>query len=154
MARAPSWNGLRTSSESLRAQRRRLVAEYLAMPPDSARGTYEYANAGFVVAGAMLEEVTGRAWEDLMRERVFGPLGMSGASLLRLRVGRRPGDRPSRGPDPAEGLDQGQRSSLRALSSDWCHDAVVRTTLTLEDDLARALREEARRSGRPLKRAI
>jgi hypothetical protein len=27
----------------------------------------------------------------------------------------------------------------------------VRTTLTLEDDLARALREEARRSGRPLK---
>ena len=27
----------------------------------------------------------------------------------------------------------------------------MRTTLTLEDDLARALREEARRSGRPLK---
>jgi hypothetical protein len=30
----------------------------------------------------------------------------------------------------------------------------VRTTLTLEDDLARALREEARRSGRPLKRIV
>jgi len=30
----------------------------------------------------------------------------------------------------------------------------VRTTLTLEKDLALALREEARRSGRPLKRIV
>ena len=30
----------------------------------------------------------------------------------------------------------------------------MRTTLTLENDLARALREEARRSGRPLKRIV
>jgi hypothetical protein len=30
----------------------------------------------------------------------------------------------------------------------------MRTTLTLEEDLARALREEARRSGRPLKRIV
>lgn len=30
----------------------------------------------------------------------------------------------------------------------------MRTTLTLESDLARALREEAARSGRPLKRVV
>lgn len=30
----------------------------------------------------------------------------------------------------------------------------MRTTLTLEDDVALALREEARRSGRPLKRIV
>jgi hypothetical protein len=30
----------------------------------------------------------------------------------------------------------------------------MRTTLTLEKDLARALREEARRTGRPLKRIV
>jgi hypothetical protein len=30
----------------------------------------------------------------------------------------------------------------------------MRTTLTLDEDLAQALREEARRSGRPLKRIV
>jgi CubicO group peptidase (beta-lactamase class C family) len=81
LTRAPSWSALRSSRDSLRAQRRRLLAEYLAMPPDSPRGTYSYSNAGYVVAGAMLEEVTGEAWEDLMRRRVFGPLGMDTAGF-------------------------------------------------------------------------
>jgi CubicO group peptidase (beta-lactamase class C family) len=80
-SRAPSWSGLRSSRDSLRSQRRRLVAEYLALPADSPRGAYAYSNAGYVVAGAMLEEVTGEAWEDLMRRRVFGPLGMRTAGF-------------------------------------------------------------------------
>jgi len=37
---------------------------------------YEYANAGFVIAGHMAEKVTGKSWEQLMRERLFDPLGM------------------------------------------------------------------------------
>ena len=40
------------------------------------------------------------------------------------------------------------------MLSYWCYDAPVRTTLTLDKDLAVALREEARRSGRPLKRVV
>jgi CubicO group peptidase (beta-lactamase class C family) len=81
MSRAPSWGALRSSRDSLRSQRRRLVAEYLALPPDSPRGTGSYSNAGYVVGGAMLEEVTGEAWEDLMRHWVFGPLGMRTAGF-------------------------------------------------------------------------
>jgi CubicO group peptidase (beta-lactamase class C family) len=81
LSRAPSWSSLRTSPDPLRVQRRRLVAEYLALPPDSPRGTYSYSNAGYVVAGAMLEEVTGQAWEDLMRRWVFGPLVMRTAGF-------------------------------------------------------------------------
>lgn len=42
--------------------------------PDSA---YEYSNAGYIVAGAMLEQVTGKPWERLMEERIFKPLGMA-----------------------------------------------------------------------------
>lgn len=38
--------------------------------------SYEYSNAGFALAGLMLEEVAGKPWEDLMRERLFEPLGM------------------------------------------------------------------------------
>lgn len=34
------------------------------------------------------------------------------------------------------------------------HDALMRTTLTLDDDLARRLREEARRTGKPFKQVV
>src|SRR5580765_195541 len=44
------------------------------IPPDS---RYWYSNVGYVLAGAVLERITGRAWEELMRERLFQPLGIS-----------------------------------------------------------------------------
>jgi len=44
-------------------------------------GQFLYANAGFAIAGYIAELRTGKAWEDLMRERVFGPLGMSSAGF-------------------------------------------------------------------------
>lgn len=81
IGRAPSWGGLRSSAEPLPTQRRRLVAELLALPPDAARGGYAYSNGGFVVAGSMLEEVTGAPWEALLARRVFLPLGMTSAGF-------------------------------------------------------------------------
>ncbi len=57
--------------------RRALVEGLLATPPDATVGEFTYSNAGYVIAGAMLEERSGRTWEDLMREEVFGPLGMT-----------------------------------------------------------------------------
>jgi len=45
-----------------------------AIPPDT---KYWYSNEGYILAGAVLEQLTGRAWEDLMRERLFQPLGIS-----------------------------------------------------------------------------
>lgn len=53
------------------------AAEILARPPDGARGEYAYSNAGYVVAGAMMEVVTGKRWEELMKEKLFVPLGMT-----------------------------------------------------------------------------
>jgi CubicO group peptidase (beta-lactamase class C family) len=52
------------------------AAEILTEAPDGKRGDYAYSNAGYVVAGAMMEKVTGKTWEDLMREKLFAPLGM------------------------------------------------------------------------------
>jgi CubicO group peptidase (beta-lactamase class C family) len=58
-------------------QRRTLAKGVLGKAPARAPGSaYEYANAGYALAGAMLEEATGRPWEDLLRERVFVPLGI------------------------------------------------------------------------------
>jgi CubicO group peptidase (beta-lactamase class C family) len=56
---------------------RRMVAQLLFFaPPAQAVGSHTYSNAGFMVAGAMLEAATDTEWEDLMRTELFKPLGM------------------------------------------------------------------------------
>lgn len=68
---------LRLSTAPLPEQRRRVVADLLKRTPESEPGSkYVYANNGFTLAGAALERISGRAWEELMRERLFVPLGI------------------------------------------------------------------------------
>jgi CubicO group peptidase (beta-lactamase class C family) len=38
--------------------------------------SYEYSNLNFVLLGALLEELSGRPWPQLVQERVFAPLAM------------------------------------------------------------------------------
>lgn len=40
------------------------------------RARYEYNNLMFLAGGFLVEEATGRQWEDVVKERVFGPLEM------------------------------------------------------------------------------
>jgi len=72
-----SWGALRTSTDPLPEQRREWVVELLSLTPAVARGTHYYSNAGYIVAGAMLEEISGQPWETLMTDRIFTPLGMT-----------------------------------------------------------------------------
>lgn len=51
-----------------------VTAQSLQFSPGSG---YEYSNAGFAIAGAMLETVAGASWEALVAEKLFGPLGMA-----------------------------------------------------------------------------
>jgi CubicO group peptidase (beta-lactamase class C family) len=81
VTRAPSWPTLRSGTGPLKARRRAFAAELLAMPPDGPRGGYAYSNAGYIVAGTMLEEVTGVLWEDLMRQELLTPLGMTASGF-------------------------------------------------------------------------
>ncbi len=63
-------------------QRLMLTDALLREPPRWKAGEkFEYANAGFTVAGAMAERLTGKAWEDLMRERLFAPLKITSAGF-------------------------------------------------------------------------
>lgn len=72
----PGWDALRSSNVDLRAQRRQLVAEYLALPPGAERGAYAYSSAGYVIAGAMLESASDASWEQLLEELLLAPLGI------------------------------------------------------------------------------
>jgi len=49
-------------------------------PPGEA---FHYCNAGFVLLGAVVEEVTGRTFAEEVGERVFGPAGMTSSGYLR-----------------------------------------------------------------------
>jgi CubicO group peptidase (beta-lactamase class C family) len=57
------------------------VAELLAANDDSGRvlepgAAYHYSNLGFALLGEVVARLRGRAWADLVRERICGPLGM------------------------------------------------------------------------------
>ena len=70
------------SGDSLQQQRLTMMRQVFFQKPDHPPGkTYLYSNVGFVAAGAMLEKVTGEAWEDLIAERLFEPLGMKSAGF-------------------------------------------------------------------------
>jgi CubicO group peptidase (beta-lactamase class C family) len=63
-------------------QRRQVLRLVFKDAPGARPGLkYQYTNSGYAIAGAMCEAVTGRSWEDLMRERIFGPLGMTTAGF-------------------------------------------------------------------------
>ncbi len=62
-------------------QRRKMAEVMLGQPPKAPVGDYFYSNCGYGIAGHMAETVTGKPWEQLMRQRVFEPLGMDSAGF-------------------------------------------------------------------------
>jgi CubicO group peptidase (beta-lactamase class C family) len=63
-------------------QRSKFVEAVLSAPPEAAPGSkFIYSNQGYAVAGAMLERLTGKPWETLMKEKLFQPLGMKSAGF-------------------------------------------------------------------------
>ncbi|MEE4330872.1 MAG: serine hydrolase [Wenzhouxiangella sp.] len=83
------------SSERIRADltTEELVAVFADEPVDFAPGEdFAYNNSGYVLAGAVIEAVTGKAWNDFLRERFFEPHGMdsidaySDTAIVPMRV--------------------------------------------------------------------
>ena len=65
-----------------RAQRTQFAQWLLARKPEVEPGTkFHYSNAGIAVAAAAAERAANKPWEQLMRERVFTPLGMKSAGF-------------------------------------------------------------------------
>lgn len=50
-------------------------------PNKDFRTDFQYNNAMFLTAGYLTEEITGKSWEDNVRERIFKPLGMKRANF-------------------------------------------------------------------------
>ncbi len=50
------------------------------------RTTWGYTNAGFLLAGKVIQKVSGKTWEDYLRERFFAPLKMSRTLALSKEI--------------------------------------------------------------------
>ncbi len=50
-------------------------------PATSFRSGYAYDNILYMVAGQLVEEVSGESWEQFVRSRVFAPLGMTHSTV-------------------------------------------------------------------------
>ena len=73
-----AWAATGTAAE----QRMAFVKGILAREPEAKPGTkYIYSNQGYTIAGVMLEKTAGKTWEDLLRTRLFEPLGMTTAGF-------------------------------------------------------------------------
>lgn len=74
-AQLPEFEGSKSE------RRKAFVGWLLQQEPveiDTVRG-YVYSNAGYGIAASMLEEVSGKSWEQLMAEELFGPIGIDGS---------------------------------------------------------------------------
>lgn len=62
-------------------RRLKVILENLKEPSSNKRGEFMYSNLGYLIAGTMLQQLTGMPWESLMKERLFKPLGMASANF-------------------------------------------------------------------------
>jgi CubicO group peptidase (beta-lactamase class C family) len=76
------WPKILALKGPIKEQRLALIGLVLHDKPKAQPGTkFQYANDGYAIAGSMCEQATGEAWEDLMRDFLFRPLGMTTAGF-------------------------------------------------------------------------
>jgi len=120
-----------------------LVAIAMSHPPNFAPGTsWSYSNTNYVLAGMVIQKVTGRDWTAEVRDRIIQPLQLSATFD--------PGDWPGLPAPHAEGYhqfaDSGPLVDVTLLNHTWA--GAAGSLVTTVDDLTRFWR--ALQSGRLL----
>jgi CubicO group peptidase (beta-lactamase class C family) len=110
-------------------EERRAAARRALLSPAYLPGAFHYSNCDYVVIGAIVEKIGGRPWEDLLRERIFQPLGMTSPGFGGLGTpGRVDQPWPHNGngdPMPANGpaIDNppvmGPAGTIHCTMTDW-----------------------------------
>jgi len=83
LARGPNeiWQAAQRAKGTPTEQRMQYCEGMLTRAPAKTPGQYQYSNAGYAVLGLMAETVTKKPFEELMRDEVFAPLGLSTAGF-------------------------------------------------------------------------
>ncbi|MFC1834142.1 serine hydrolase domain-containing protein [Thermodesulfobacteriota bacterium] len=75
------WDELWKRESTPVQERNKMALVMLNRPPKVPPGKFFYSNCGYGIAGHMAEVVMGKPWEELVRELVFEPLGMTSAGF-------------------------------------------------------------------------
>lgn len=67
--------------ERVKARKTAVVAILLKKPDTQPGKSFAYSNVGFTIAVAMVEEKTGKSWEELIRQELFIPLKLPHAGF-------------------------------------------------------------------------
>jgi CubicO group peptidase (beta-lactamase class C family)/dienelactone hydrolase len=67
------------------------VAKYVALLSEQKQNhplgaTWSYCNAGFVLAGRVIEKLTGLTWDEALKQRIYAPLGLKHTATLAEEV--------------------------------------------------------------------
>ena len=76
-----NWESNPFNIQGIKKRRLAILESNLREPAPHEIDTFHYSNFGYVIAACMAEHVTGLSWENLMKKRLFEPLGMSTAGL-------------------------------------------------------------------------
>lgn len=71
------WGAEQLVADALRHQ-----LDFSPAPADHSRPDWNYSNSGYVLAGMIIEKVTGRPWAEDVRDRIIRPLGLTGTYAL------------------------------------------------------------------------
>ncbi|MFB7087840.1 serine hydrolase [Streptomyces sp. NPDC056296] len=131
------------------------LRDYVALLDDVGQNhplgaTWSYSNAGFVLAGRVVEQLTGRTWDEALRERIALPLGLTHtvtlpeqALLHRTAVGHSapPGEEPAPVPVWQIPRSMGPAGLVTASAADVLGFARLHLTGGLAPDGTRVLSE-------------
>lgn len=119
---------------SLSAKQRLQAAEVILQQEPIAKPGEEivYSNGGYVVAGAVIETVTGKTWEESMQEHLFRPLGIKSAGFgapVNGAWGHRPGADGYQPVPPSPFADNppvlGPAGTVHLSLPDWARYAIL-----------------------------
>lgn len=95
---------------------------------------FRYDNLGYVVASLVIERVTGRKWQDVLRDRLFLPLGMRRTTAYMSEARRHPIAVP---------YDMNDAGTMSRLDFGWKDDSMMHAAggiVTTPADVAKWLR--------------
>ncbi|MDN5851603.1 MAG: serine hydrolase, partial [Actinomycetia bacterium] len=113
--------------------------------------TLSYCNSGFILAGRVIEKLTGKTWDEAMRERLFTPLGLSHtvtlpeeALMFRAAVGHVAEEDEDPEPAPMWGLPRsaGPAGLITATAADVLEFARLHLSGGVAADGTRVLGED------------
>lgn len=136
------------TADSLAVRRYNYVLTSLQDEPVPSPGSSIVYGGGCIIAAAMAERLTGRSYEQLMRDEVFEPLGMSRSGLGRLATNSTPDGLWEHNSNPSTGAITPDATAIELVENFHSHGPAGAIHST-HADMARFITANLSESGKP-----